>query len=72
MLCPGALELNEIPEIVEDFRIGAKNAKHAGFEASRSMAPTDIYSTNFSVQPAIVGTMVMGDPSKIARGSCLR
>jgi 2,4-dienoyl-CoA reductase-like NADH-dependent reductase (Old Yellow Enzyme family) len=29
---PRALELNEIPEIVENFRIGAKNAKHAGFD----------------------------------------
>jgi 2,4-dienoyl-CoA reductase-like NADH-dependent reductase (Old Yellow Enzyme family) len=29
---PRALELNEIPEIVEDFRVGAKNAKDAGFD----------------------------------------
>jgi 2,4-dienoyl-CoA reductase-like NADH-dependent reductase (Old Yellow Enzyme family) len=29
---PRVLELNEIPEIVEDFKVGAKNAKDAGFD----------------------------------------
>lgn len=29
---PRALEFNEIPEVIESFRVGAKNAKDAGFD----------------------------------------
>ena len=47
-VAPRALRTEELAGVAEAYRRGAENAKKAGFEASRSTAPTAICSTSSS------------------------
>ena len=69
---PRALRMEELADIVERYRAAARNAKEAGFDASRSMARTVICSiSSCRTAPTTAPTGTEG-PSRTARACSWR